>query len=332
MKRNLIQVGLAVLFLVSNLGWGQPIIQFKTMTHDFGESYPNQTLTCNFELTNIGNQPLTITNVKTSCGCTAAVLSATTILSDATGLVEIKMTTSNPGNMKKTATVYSNDPKRPQVQLTVSATVKQVWAWSPSQSFYFGAVAADDNPSMELILKNTEETDFKIIECKQNRPEFKVEFGEIKNHAVPVKVSVLPTAKRVTLFDYLTIVTDNPKQPEIRIQARAEVVGDVQIQPKHLFAGNVSEGDLITREVVVKPSKKLDQPFAVTKLESKFLNLQGEIAQTNPDGSVTLKVTFTAPAKPGFFNGKLDIFTNVESEPVISLPFSAVVKKGALDR
>jgi Protein of unknown function (DUF1573) len=47
-----------------------PILTVEKNTHDFGDIYQGDVVEHTFKFTNTGNQPLLITNITTSCGCT----------------------------------------------------------------------------------------------------------------------------------------------------------------------------------------------------------------------------------------------------------------------
>ncbi|GAB5565324.1 MAG: hypothetical protein Wins2KO_23870 [Winogradskyella sp.] len=84
------------------------IIKFETEIINYGtiEQYSDGTKV--FTFINEGDAPLTITNVKTSCGCTVPSYSKTPILPGETGEINIKYDTKRLGNFTKTITVMSN--------------------------------------------------------------------------------------------------------------------------------------------------------------------------------------------------------------------------------
>lgn len=60
-----------------------------------------------FEFTNTGTEPLVITNVRSSCGCTVPSKPEAPIMPGKTGKIEVKYNM-NPGKIAKTITVESN--------------------------------------------------------------------------------------------------------------------------------------------------------------------------------------------------------------------------------
>lgn len=47
-----------------------PVIKFEKKTHDFGDIYQGDKVEETFKFTNAGTEPLIITNVQVTCGCT----------------------------------------------------------------------------------------------------------------------------------------------------------------------------------------------------------------------------------------------------------------------
>ncbi|WP_395054045.1 DUF1573 domain-containing protein [Flavobacterium sp.] len=101
---------LFVAVLVSGIGFSQAKIEFKDKdnTIDYGTvSKDNDNGIRTFEFTNTGNEPLILTNVKSTCGCTIPTFSKDPILPGKTGKIEVKYNM-NPGPIVKTITVESN--------------------------------------------------------------------------------------------------------------------------------------------------------------------------------------------------------------------------------
>ena len=72
-------LALAVIFLFGLSANGQsadpakesgPVISWEKTTHDFGDIYQGDKVEYTYAFTNTGNEPLIITNVQVTCGCT----------------------------------------------------------------------------------------------------------------------------------------------------------------------------------------------------------------------------------------------------------------------
>jgi len=107
------------------LASGQPKIKFKESTWNFGKVKQGDALSHEFIFTNEGDATLIIQKVSTSCGCTAALVSAEKIQPGKEGRIEIKFDTRGyGGEVRKLVYVDSNDPGEPHRQLEVAADIE----------------------------------------------------------------------------------------------------------------------------------------------------------------------------------------------------------------
>lgn len=90
---------------------------------DFKEVKKGQTVEHVYEITNTGNQPLVISEVKPACGCTAPDYTKEPILPGQKGQVTLRFDSSDfQGLQTKQAQVYANVEKSP-ILLTFTANV-----------------------------------------------------------------------------------------------------------------------------------------------------------------------------------------------------------------
>lgn len=85
-----------------------PKFQFKTEIIDFGEIKKGSDGTRVFEFINVGDSPLVIENVYSSCGCTVPSWTKTPIAPGGTGEITVKYNTDIVGPIRRTISVYSN--------------------------------------------------------------------------------------------------------------------------------------------------------------------------------------------------------------------------------
>jgi hypothetical protein len=76
-----------------------PILTLEKNTHDFGDIYQGDVVEHTFKFTNTGNQPLLITNIQTSCGCTTPTWPRDPIMPGGKG--ELKVGFNSAGKMNK---------------------------------------------------------------------------------------------------------------------------------------------------------------------------------------------------------------------------------------
>lgn len=94
----------------SSLSFAQAKIEFmaKDNTIDYGKvSKDSDNGIRTFEFKNTGNQPLIITNVQSTCGCTVPSKPTEPIMPGKTGKIDVKYNMT-PGPIRKTITVESN--------------------------------------------------------------------------------------------------------------------------------------------------------------------------------------------------------------------------------
>lgn len=78
-----------------------------------------------FQFTNAGKTDLEILDVRTSCGCTAAILSKKILKPGEEGSLKVQFDSSNrSGKVSRTVSLLSNDPVEPTKTLTIFADIK----------------------------------------------------------------------------------------------------------------------------------------------------------------------------------------------------------------
>lgn len=101
-------------------------IFFPETQHDFGKVPEGKKVEYTFKFENKGTESLVIKDVKTSCGCTAAVVSNSTIKPGQVGSIKVDFDTkSRQGRNSKSITVVSNDTSEPNKVITIYADVQK---------------------------------------------------------------------------------------------------------------------------------------------------------------------------------------------------------------
>ncbi len=105
---------------------GTPAIQFSESQHDFGSVKEGAVVDYTFKFANKGAGLLKISDITTSCGCTAALVSSDHLKPGEEGTLKVELDTKHrSGKMSRTVTVKSNDPKEPSKILVIYANVQK---------------------------------------------------------------------------------------------------------------------------------------------------------------------------------------------------------------
>ena len=84
------------------------VLKFKEETHKFGKVPQGTPVTNEFVFTNTGTDPVVISNVTVSCGCTTPVWSKAPVLPGKTGIIKATFNAAAAGSFNKPVTVFSN--------------------------------------------------------------------------------------------------------------------------------------------------------------------------------------------------------------------------------
>jgi len=98
-------------------------VSFDKTSHNFGEIEQGSPATASFTIRNDGKEPLVITAVSTSCGCTAPAYPKQPVQPGKSGEIKLTYNSKVKGYFKKSAQVKTQDSKF--FQLYIEGTVKE---------------------------------------------------------------------------------------------------------------------------------------------------------------------------------------------------------------
>jgi uncharacterized cupredoxin-like copper-binding protein len=109
----------------TNLKTEAPKIDFPKTQHNFGKVNEGKVYQHTFNFTNSGKSTLKIKDVKTSCGCAVAEISAKEIKPGESASLKVELDTAKrKGRMSRSITIMSNDPDTPNKVLTLYADIE----------------------------------------------------------------------------------------------------------------------------------------------------------------------------------------------------------------
>jgi len=100
-----------------------PKIEVNEEVHDYGTVEFNGNGVCYFEVTNTGNSPLILSNVKGSCQCTVPTWPREPIAPGKMAKIKVKYNTGRAGAINKSITITSNATNSPTKVLRIKGNV-----------------------------------------------------------------------------------------------------------------------------------------------------------------------------------------------------------------
>lgn len=105
-----------------------PRLVVEPPSFDFGRARPRRELRQQFRLRNFGDRELRIDDIRTDCGCTAALLETPerTIAPGASATLDVRLQTGPaPGPVVRRVLISSNDPQHKAVELKLTVDVQR---------------------------------------------------------------------------------------------------------------------------------------------------------------------------------------------------------------
>jgi len=115
---------LAFAGLVFNAQAQGPQLSIDKEVHDYGTIKQGDNGTCEFVVTNTGDQPLIITQCQGSCGCTVPKCDNAPIKPGEKSTITVKYDTNRVGPINKSVTITSNATNTPSKIITIKGNIE----------------------------------------------------------------------------------------------------------------------------------------------------------------------------------------------------------------
>jgi len=116
-----------------------------SIVYDYGKIYKNSDGTCQFTFENTGKEPLVLSKVRSSCGCTVPEWPRKPILPGKKATIDVEYDTRKPGRFHKTITIYSNAERSPIVARIKGEVLNKKAKSVPEKASTKGATPSADN-------------------------------------------------------------------------------------------------------------------------------------------------------------------------------------------
>jgi hypothetical protein len=220
-------LGLCGACLVSTAIAG-PRLEVAEPTFQFGQRERGQTVEHTFVLKNTGDEPLSITRVQASCGCTDTQLAAKEVPPGGETKLDAKLSLkSQSGPQKRTILIETNDPVHPQTIVSLVGVSHSRMKVEPLALTLTTPLDIREASAVAEV-KGTEGLKFKITKVETSDPTVTATITTLKpGEAYSVSVEISPPPEEGVLNEWVRLQTDQKGEyATIEIPVSVAVAGD----------------------------------------------------------------------------------------------------------
>lgn len=309
---------------------GTPSIQFETNFCDLGKLTAPGQVSGVFKFKNTGTAVLELAPPDTSCGCTVAKVVPEKLAPGQTGAITYTISLDHVmGQVQKQIMVHSNDPKTPEVDLTVQLDYTPLFELSPMVLRLSLPVDRDSTQASFLITRNDSQPlgIAKIVTSQKwvtaaldpsDPPQASSAHINVTIHRPPHPASLM-------LANIQLWASNEVDRPVQTMFLSCDVQGELKATPAQIYWVLPDLGDsitnysdsVLTRKIELKSI--LDKPVEIKNVRS---SIKGMDAQVTPAGAAklfTLIIKF-AELPHEFTSGNVVIDTSSETLPELKVP------------
>lgn len=206
------------LVFLAGLPVAQAQLRWEKTQIDLTPKAGDQEAVANFKYENTGKTPITIKNVKSSCGCTTAALKKNDVAPGEKGEVTATFKIGGrTGVQQKTVTVETDDPSQPSITLMLKATIATPLELKPS--FVYWESGEKPTPKTMTAKVGADVTVTKL-DVNSSSPDFKTAVTKSEDGKEFV-ITVTPTDTSKVVNATLTIKSNLPEP----LYAMARITG-----------------------------------------------------------------------------------------------------------
>ncbi len=204
-----------------------PKFSADQLNYDFGEIIQGKRVDYVFRFRNAGDQILQLGSLRSSCGCTVALLSATRLAPGDLGEVRVTFdSTRFRGAISKTVSLDTNDPNFPQISFNMFGTVKAEISYEPDR-INWGKVKAGTALRAVVKIVNQGTHSVKLVPAQATDPAVTAKLSSLllqpKGQVELIIEAKFPEQKK-RLGGYVIIGTDYQKVPQLRVPVSARLL------------------------------------------------------------------------------------------------------------
>jgi hypothetical protein len=297
---------------------------FDELSKDFGSVPRGPMLQHPFRVSNNTGHPVSIANVRVSCGCTTASALKTYLQPGEETAILARMDTTRFTGVK-TVTIYVtfDRPSFEEVRLWVQANGRNDFSLTP-EGFAYGTQKRGATPTATVQLTFYGSADARITEVRSDSNYIVPKAREIRREGTEVVYEVAAKLRNDApagkWFSDVWLKTDDPSTPPIRIPLTVEIESALSVSPEKVAMGAVKVKGESERRVIVRGAR----PFKITGVDGAGSDLL--VRDSSPDSKPVHVLTVKLRGQhAGDVNRTLRILTDLPEDNKIEFQVNASV-------
>lgn len=281
----------------------------------FGDVWQGVPTQREFTIKNVGTDPLIISDVKSTCGCTVPTKPKSPVAPGESSTFTITYDTKKPGHASKKVIVTTNDPNSPSLDIVVEGNVKALFKMTPSEHIMMHDLEPSSEQSQTIRMECNYDTPLHLkLKPGQDFGKFDVELKEVE--AGKVYELMAKTRPPLTLgFNRGTVVLETglEKVPTLTVSLGANAQPRVLSMPPKL---HVRPDAKVASQQIVRIQYRLDPGTKIKEVKCNLPNVTWEIMPEQappPQARVSthqIRVNLPAWADLPPEGGLIEIFTD----------------------
>jgi hypothetical protein len=299
------------------LDWAERM--FSELRYDFGNIARGSDARHVIEVENPYQETVRITNVGTTCGCTAAEPDVRQLATHEVARIEVQMNTikfmrRKDSNVDVTLTYAGGSPRT--VRIPITAYIRPDVVLDPGTA-QFGSVETGQGGERVVSVAYAGDLDWRITDVNSPCEYLTTNLVETSRGDGLVKysltVTLLPEAPQGSLHERILLSTNDPRSPQVPVVVEGAVVPDIVVNPAVLAMGTLRPGVDKTMSVVVRGRRS----FSIDKIECESDRDCFKVRLNSQVRSVhVLPLTVTPPDEPGELKELFYLTISGRDEPV----------------
>ena len=279
----------------------QPKIKVESALYDFGEVGGKTVSICHFKFTNIGEDTLIISDIRSTCGCSVPSLPKKEYAPGESGSVEVRFTAPGvEGDVVKHLYIQSNDRQNPEAELIVKAKVVTRVKFEPELMKL--SLKEENAGCLPIKLSSTDGVSFAVTKFEATANCLTADFDpNAKSTEIILHPKVDTAMLRKVLNGRISIALTHPECSEVSINFEAIPV--YSLNPPMIMVLNARPGIAVTRDVWVLNNYK--EPFDIESVTSEK-GMAKLVSKEPAENGWKLIIDITPPAS----QSKIKIFSD----------------------